>query len=163
MDERTLAASRALGEALRARGLTIATGESCTGGAVAAALAAIPGASDYLAGGVVAYSVAVKEALLGVPATIVAGEGVVSAACALAMARGARDACGADLGLATTGIAGPGGAEPGKPVGLVHLALAWAGGESHQHTIYPGDRAAVIAAATRDALALARAWLAGAL
>ena len=105
--------SRELGAMLRARGLTIATAESCTGGAVAAALAAIPGASEYLRGGVVAYSAAVKVALLGVPAAIIDGDGVVSAACAQVMARGARVACGADIAIATTGIAGPGGAEPG--------------------------------------------------
>jgi len=155
MAERDIAAlARTVGERLRARGLTIATAESCTGGAVAAALATIPGASEYLRGGVVAYHVAVKQRLLGVPAALIAGEGVVSAACALAMARGARAACGADIGVATTGIAGPGGAEPGKPVGLVWVALVWPDGEQARHTIYPGDRAAVIGAAVLDALEL---------
>ncbi len=155
MDERDIATlARTVGGCLRARGLTIATAESCTGGAVAAALALIPGASDYLRGGVVAYHTAVKERLLGVPAATLAREGAVSAACALAMARGARDACGADIGVATTGIAGPGGAEPGKPVGLVHLALSWPGGEHATHAVYPGDRAAVIGAAVFDALEL---------
>jgi nicotinamide-nucleotide amidase len=155
MDERDIAAlARSVGERLRARGLTIATAESCTGGAVAAALARIPGASDYLRGGIVAYHAEVKQRLLGVPAALIARDGVVSAACALAMARGARDACGADIGVATTGIAGPGGAEPGKPVGLVHLAIAWPDGEHARHTVYPGDRAAVISAAVFDALEL---------
>jgi len=155
MDERDIATlARTVGGCLRTRGLTIATAESCTGGAVAAALALIPGASDYLRGGVVAYHTAVKERLLGVPAATLAREGAVSAACALAMARGARDACGADIGVATTGIAGPGGAEPGKPVGLVHLALSWPGGEHATHAVYPGDRAAVIGAAVFDALEL---------
>jgi PncC family amidohydrolase len=144
--------ARAVGEALQARGLTIATAESCTGGAVAAALARIPGASDYLRGGVIAYHAEVKRRLLGVPATTIAREGVVSAACALAMARGARAACGADVGVATTGIAGPGGAEPGKPVGLVWIALSWPDGERARHTVYPGDRAAIIGAAVVDAL-----------
>jgi len=148
------ALARTVGERLRERGLTIATAESCTGGAVAAALATIPGASDYLRGGVVAYHAEVKARLLGVPAEVIARDGVVSAACALAMARGARVACGADIGIATTGIAGPGGAEPGKPVGLVHLAIVRPDGEHARHTIYPGDRAAVIGAAVVDALEL---------
>ncbi len=155
MDGRDITAlARAVGERLRERGLTIATAESCTGGAVAAALATIPGASDYLRGGVIAYHAEVKERLLGVPAALIASEGVVSAACALAMARGVRATCGADIGVATTGIAGPGGAEPGKPVGLVHLAVAWPDGEHAHHEVYPGDRAAVIGAAVFDALGL---------
>lgn len=145
----------ALGAALRARGLTLATAESCTGGALAAAITATAGASDYFPGGIVAYSAARKAALLGVPRAIIDGEGVVSAACATAMARGARAACAADLALATTGIAGPGGAEPGKPVGTVHYALAFPGGEAARHAVFPGDRAAVIAAATVAALRLA--------
>ena len=148
------ALARTLGEGLRTRGLTIATAESCTGGAVAAALATIPGASDYLRGGVIAYHAEVKAGLLGVPADVITRDGVVSEACALAMARGARVACGADIGIATTGIAGPGGAEPGKPVGLVWLAIAWPGGTYARHTGYPGDRMAVIGAAAIDALRL---------
>ena len=153
------ALSRRLGAALRARGLTIATAESCTGGAVAAALAAEPGASDYLRGGIVAYSAALKESLLGVPRAIIEGggldEGVVSEACVLAMARGARAACGADLAIATTGIAGPGGAEPGKPVGTVFIACAWRDGVTCRRMFYTSDRAAIISAAVRDALGIA--------
>ncbi len=155
MAERDIAAlARTVGEYLRARGLTIATAESCTGGAVAAALAAIPGASDYLRGGIIAYHAEVKAQLLGVPAALIARDGVVSAACALAMAHGARAACGADIGVATTGIAGPGGAEPGKPVGLVHLAIGWPGGARTSQSIYPGDRLAVISAAVFETLRL---------
>jgi nicotinamide-nucleotide amidase len=163
MPDTTTDVARALGAALRARRLTIATAESCTGGALAAAITAIPGASDYYPGGIVSYSAVVKATLLGVPQAIIDGEGVVSESCALAMARGARQACGSALALATTGIAGPGGAEPGKPVGLVYIALAWDAGTSCRRAIFPGDRAAVIAAATRVALDLARDWLDGAL
>jgi nicotinamide-nucleotide amidase len=163
MPDTTSEISRVIGESLRARGLTIATAESCTGGAVAAAIVAISGASDYFPGGIVAYDAAVKAATLGVPLAIIEGEGVVSEACALAMARGARRVCGSDLALATTGIAGPGGAEPGKPVGLVYIALAWGEGVTCRRVVFPGDRAAVIAAATRAALGLAREWLDGAL
>jgi PncC family amidohydrolase len=79
------------------------------------------------------------------------------------MAQGARRVFAADLAIATTGIAGPSGAEPGKPVGLVYIAVAWDDGAHIRHTVYPGDRAAVIAAAARDALALARDHLRGAL
>lgn len=151
--------SRALGEALRERGLTIATAESCTGGGVAAAITAIAGSSAYFVGGAVTYSAATKAAILGVPQAIFdeerGGDGVVSAACALAMARGARRVFGTDLAIATTGIAGPGGAEPGKPVGLVHFAVALGEATFARHTVYAGDRAAVIAAATHDALAFA--------
>jgi PncC family amidohydrolase len=147
--------SRSLGEALREGGLTIATAESCTGGTVSAALTAIGGSSAYFLGGAVTYSAASKAALLGVSQAIIDGEGVVSAPCVLAMAQGARRAFKADLAIATTGIAGPGGAEPGKPVGLVYLAVAWDDGAHIRHTVYPGDRAAVVAAAARDALALA--------
>src|SRR3954453_16031802 len=163
MTDTTTEAARALGKTLRERHLTITTAESCTGGAIAAVITAIPGASDYFPGSIVAYSAAVKAALLGVPQAIIDGEGVVSEACALAMACGARTACSSDLALATPGIAGPGGAEPGKPVGLVYIALAWDAGTSCRRPIFPGERAAVIAAATRVALDLARDWLDGAL
>jgi PncC family amidohydrolase len=153
------ALSQALGAALRARGLTIATGESCTGGAVAAALVAVAGSSDYFRGGVVAYGLDAKRALLGVPRPILDGPGAVSEECALALARGARGALGADLALATTGIAGPGGAEPGKPVGLVFIALATDEETLCRRFVFAGDRTAVIAAATSEALALAVARL----
>lgn len=157
----TNAPSRNLGALLRERGLTIATAESCTGGALAAALTAVPGASDYFPGGVVTYSATLKAALLSVPAATIAAEGVVSEACALAMARGAREACGADLALATTGIAGPSGAEPNKPVGLVYIALAWEADAICRRFLYSGDRGTVIATATHDALTLALAYLHG--
>ena len=153
--------ARSLGELLRERRLTLATAESCTGGAIAAALTAIPGASDYFPGGVVAYSAALKAALLGVPREVITTVGVVSEPCALAMARGARQACGASLALATTGIAGPGGDEPDKPVGLVYIALAWEEGALCRRFLYSGDRATVIATATHDALTLALAHLHG--
>ena len=149
------ALSQSLGERLRAGGLTLATAESCTGGALAAALTAIAGCSDYFPGGVVSYSNDAKRELLGVPATVLESAGAVSEECALAMARGARRALGADLALATTGIAGPGGAEPGKPVGLVYIALADGAGEECHRFVFIGDRAAVIESATRQALTVA--------
>ncbi len=154
-----LALSQTLGEQLRARGLTLATAESCTGGAVAAALTAVAGSSGYFPGGVVAYSPEAKERLLGVPRAVLDGPGAVSEECALAMAAGARRALGVDLALATTGIAGPGGAEAGKPVGLVFIALADGAGAICTRAVFAGERAAVIAAATREALAMALARL----
>ena len=157
----SLSPSRNLGELLRERRLSIATAESCTGGALAAALTAIPGASDYFPGGVVAYSPAIKSAILGVPAAVIAADGVVSERCALAMAQGARRVCRTSLGLATTGIAGPSGGEPDKPVGLVFIALAWGDGAVCRRFLYSGDRATVIATATHDALTLAVAHLHG--
>ncbi len=109
---------------LRARGETLAVAESCTGGGIGAALAAVPGASDVFLGGVIAYADAVKLGLLGVPAALLAAHGAVSDPVARAMAEGARRATAATWAIAVTGIAGPGGGSAEKPVGLVHIAIA---------------------------------------
>jgi len=109
---------------LRQRGQTLAVAESCTGGGLGAALAAVPGASDVFLGGVIAYANAVKQGLLGVPADLLAEHGAVSDPVAQAMAEGARRRTGATWALAVTGVAGPGGGSRDKPVGLVHIALA---------------------------------------
>ena len=111
-------------ELLRRRGQTLAVAESCTGGGLGAALAAVPGASDVFLGGVIAYANAVKQALLGVPAPLLEAHGAVSDPVAECMAEGVRRATGADWAIAVTGIAGPGGGRAGKPVGLVHIAVA---------------------------------------
>jgi PncC family amidohydrolase len=111
-------------EGLARTGRTLVCAESCTGGLLAARLTGVPGASAVILGGIVAYANAVKRDLLEVPETLLAAEGAVSAACAAAMAVGARRRLGSDWALATTGIAGPGGATPAKPVGLVFLAAA---------------------------------------
>lgn len=108
----------------RARGLTLTTAESCTGGLVAAALTEIAGSSSVFERGLITYSNAVKAELLGVPEAVLDEHGAVSAACALAMAEGALSRSGADMAVSVTGIAGPGGATSLKPVGLVHFALA---------------------------------------
>jgi nicotinamide-nucleotide amidase len=121
-DARALA--RSLLDLCRMRKLTIATAESCTGGLIAGALTDIPGSSDVVDRGFVTYSNEAKRAMLGVDASTLATFGAVSKETATQMAVGALERAGVDLAVATTGIAGPGGAAPGKPVGLVHLAAA---------------------------------------
>jgi len=109
---------------LRKSGLTLALAESCTGGMISQRITAIPGSSAYFLAGAVTYSNASKERQLGVPAALLVDKGAVSAECAEAMAQGVRRAAGSDLGLAVTGIAGPDGGSPEKPVGTVYISLA---------------------------------------
>jgi nicotinamide-nucleotide amidase len=111
-----------LADALRRARLTVAVAESCTGGLLGAVLTALPGASDYMRGGVIAYADSVKADLLGVSRHELAQLGAVSEPVARAMASGARQRCRADIGLAISGIAGPDGGSPDKPVGLIYVA-----------------------------------------
>jgi nicotinamide-nucleotide amidase len=138
VDDDTLAGAilRVLGE----RRLTLGTAESVTGGALADAFVQVPGASSVFRGAIVAYDNAVKSGLLGVDDAVLREHGAVSEETALAMARGARAALGCDVALATTGIAGPSGATPDKPVGLVWIAVADARGSSARRTTWPGTR-----------------------
>jgi nicotinamide-nucleotide amidase len=139
MDEETL--ESAIVRLLSARGRTLATAESVTGGGIADALVRVPGASACFRGAVVAYDNAVKTEVLGVDAALLAEHGAVSEEVAVAMARGVRDLLHADVVLATTGIAGPAGATATKPVGLVWFALVSAGGEiTTQRAVFPGNR-----------------------
>lgn len=125
----------------RNRKLRIATAESCTGGLVAGLLTSIPGASDVFDAGFVTYSNGAKSALIGVPVDIIRAHGAVSEATARAMAEGAvASAPNADIGLAVTGIAGPGGGSPEKPVGLVHVAVARSGFSTLHRKLQLGDR-----------------------
>jgi nicotinamide-nucleotide amidase len=147
----------ALGDALRRRGWHLASAESCTGGLIAAACTAVAGSSDWFERGFVSYSNAAKSEMLGVDAGLIAAHGAVSEAVVRAMAEGAVRRAGVDLGVAVTGIAGPGGATPGKPVGTVWLGLAWrdaAGSVQVQaeRLQWAGDRAAVREQTVRLAL-----------
>lgn len=124
IEEDAYARAVAVLDAFRARSWTLATAESCTGGLVAGALTAVPGSSDVVDRGFVTYSNAAKMAMLGVPEVTLAAHGAVSAETARAMAEGARAAAGVDAAVSITGVAGPGGGSPSKPVGLVHFACA---------------------------------------
>lgn len=145
-------------EAARERGLTLGTAESCTGGLVSGCLTAVPGSSDVVRGAVVSYAIDVKRAVLGVADEVFddPAVGAVSPECAEQMARGARFVLGCDVAVSVTGIAGPGGAEPGKPVGTVWLGLSAAAGERSVPLALEGDRAAVRHAAVARAVALLR-------
>jgi nicotinamide-nucleotide amidase len=144
---------QALAAALRGRGWKLATAESCTGGLVAAACTALAGSSEWFERGFVTYSNEAKTALLGVDAALIARHGAVSREVALAMAQGALRHAPVQLAVAVTGIAGPGGAVPGKPVGTVWLGWGTAAGVQAEQLQLPGDRAAVRAATVAQAVA----------
>jgi nicotinamide-nucleotide amidase len=131
--------ARKLFESLRARQLKLVTAESCTGGLIAATMTEIPGSSDVLERGFVTYSNAAKRSDLGVPAETLEHHGAVSEAAARAMAAGALHVAPADLSIAVTGIAGPGGGSPEKPVGLVHFAAARRAGRTLHREVRFGD------------------------
>ncbi len=140
--ERIMAANLEVlaGDALRQAGLTIAIGESCTGGLLSDMLTNVPGSSDYFMGGITAYAYEAKERLLGVAHDTLYQYGAVSSQVALAMAHGARIALGTDIGLAVTGIAGPSGGLPDKPVGLTWVAVTSRTGERAEEHLWGGDR-----------------------
>ena len=144
-----------LHEALLRRGLTLSVAESCTGGMVTAELTAFAGSSGYLLGGVAAYSNAAKMALLGVPGSVLEHHGAVSEEAARAMAGGVRAALQADMGLAITGVAGPSGGTPDKPVGTVHIAVATGRETRHELLMLSGDRERVRRQAADRVLLLA--------
>ncbi len=147
-------------EESRAQGLSLVTAESCTGGLIAARLTSVPGASDVFLGGIVAYENGVKLSQLGMDEETLASYGAVSAETAAAMAQGAREALGADVAVAVTGVAGPGGGTPEKPVGLVYLHASGPDGEAARELQLPGDREAIRRRATAAALHLVRELLA---
>ena len=130
-------------DALAGEGLTVATGESCTGGLLAGRLTARAGSSAYVLGGIASYANSAKERLVGVDPQLLATVGAVSAEVAVALAEGARERFTADVGVGITGIAGPGGGTPDKPVGTVHLCAAGPGGRVARAVVLPGSRASV--------------------
>jgi nicotinamide-nucleotide amidase len=156
-DERTIA--EIVLDLCRARGLTLATAESCTGGLVAARLTSVPGSSDVFRGSVVAYANDVKEESLGVPADLLERFGAVSAESAEAMAGGVRDRLGVDVAVAVTGVAGPGGGTEEKPVGLVFAHVVGPDGDRAVRTELPGDREMIRGRATAASLHLVRRLL----
>ncbi len=155
IDDELLSRAAALLEAYRAKKIMLATAESCTGGLVAGCLTEIAGSSDVVERGFVTYSNEAKTEMLGVPADLIKNHGAVSEEVARAMADGALAHARADVAVSITGIAGPDGATPGKPVGLVHFGL---GREGHstiaRREIFDGDRQAVRRAAVMTAFDL---------
>ena len=143
-----------VGQACRARGVTIGTVESCTGGLVGHWITEIAGSSDYFRGGLLTYDDQVKTALADVPPSVLAAHGAVSAQVAVAMATGGRQRLGVDLAVAITGVAGPGGGSAAKPVGLTYVAVADADGELVRRFVWPGDRSANKQASAEAALQL---------
>ncbi len=148
------ALARQAGELLRGRRLTLAVAESCTGGGLGDAITDVPGSSDYFLGGVIAYANSAKERLLGVARALLEAHGAVSPEVAVAMAEGARRTLHADLALSTTGIAGPTGGTPEKPVGLVYIGLATPEGALWRRYVFEGNRTENKRASVQTALEL---------
>jgi nicotinamide-nucleotide amidase len=144
-------------ELLKSRGLTISVAEACTAGMIATRLTSVAGSSSYFVGGVLAYANEVKEQILRVPKEMMIRDGSVAEATALAMARGVKKLLGTDLAVAATGVMGPGGATPAKPVGLFFLAVAGPGdSETCRCYLFRGDRSQNREEASEEALKLVR-------
>jgi nicotinamide-nucleotide amidase len=147
---------KVVGNLLQQRGATIAVAESCTGGLLSQRITMVSGSSAYFLGGAVVYSNGLKTVLAGVPAELIASHGAVSREVAAALAQGIRDRCGAKIGIGITGIAGPSGATPEKPVGLVFHSIADARGTDVLERTFPGDRERVRLWASQQALDMLR-------
>jgi PncC family amidohydrolase len=152
-----------IGDLLRARGLKLATAESCTGGLVADRITDIAGSSDYFRGGVVAYAYEAKVSLLNVSWDTLRMHGAVSRETVVEMARGARIALGADVAVSISGIAGPGGGLPDKPVGTTWIGLSATAGDWAQKFVWDGDRRANKEASAEAALQMVLQYLQGTL
>ena len=148
-----------VGELLLKRKLTLALAESCTGGLIGHRITDVPGSSEYFVGGVVAYSYDAKEHLLGVRHNTLYDYGAVSPETAIEMARGARRTLGADIGISVTGIAGPGGGMPGKPVGLVFISLSSRDFERTERFVWDKDRSGNKRESTEAALRMLKEYL----
>ena len=143
-----------VGQILCAKGYTISCAESCTGGLLTSTLTDVPGSSAYVMGSVVSYSNDVKSRILHVAEETLAAHGAVSPETARAMAEGVRDLMQTDVGVGITGIAGPGGGSPEKPVGLVYIAVSTLGKTSVEKNVFSGVRAEIKRAAVNKALAM---------
>lgn len=144
---------KALGKVFAARALSLATAESCTGGLIARRITDVSGASEYFEGGFVTYSNRAKTRLIGVPVGLIEKHGAVSAETATAMARGAMNKLEADVAVAVTGIAGPTGGTPDKPVGTVYIAVATKAGTSVRGYHFTGTRSKIRKHSADEALA----------
>ena len=149
-------------ELLLAKGLTVAVAEACTSGRVGHLLTSIPGSSAYFYGGVLAYVQSVKRDVLGIPQELMEAEGSVSEVTALTMAQRVRELCGTDIGLSTTGIAGPTGGTPKKPMGLFYVAISMKEGYQvcRRYLFTEGDREAKRERAARAVLELLKEYIA---
>jgi nicotinamide-nucleotide amidase len=156
-DDQTL--ERVIVDRLTERGLKLGLAESCSGGLMAHRITNVPGSSDAFVAGIVSYSNEAKMSLLGVSCELIESHGAVSCEVAKAMASGARKAAGADIGIGITGIAGPGGATPTKPVGLVYIALSAEGVEPSQEYRFIGSRLEVKERSAQAALVMLRRYL----
>jgi len=148
-----------VGELLRRRGLRLAIAESCTGGLVSHLITNIPGSSTYFMGGVIAYAYEAKVRLLGVSWQTLEKHGAVSQETVLEMAAGVRKALAADIGISVSGIAGPSGGTPEKPVGLTWIGLSTEGGDEAYSYIWEGNRMAVKEKSARQALRMLKDYL----
>jgi len=150
-----------IGTLLRGRGLKLASAESCTGGLIADRITDIPGSSEYFVGGVVAYAYEAKVALIHVSWDTLRAHGAVSRETVIEMARGVRTALGADLAVSVSGIAGPGGGLPGKPVGTTWIGLSATDGDWARKFVWTGDRRANKESSAEAALQFVLDYLAG--
>ena len=148
-----------VGRQLRESGKTLAVAESCTAGMLGMRITQIPGSSDYFKGGILCYSNQAKEELCGVPPELLQKHGAVSAEVAEALAKGVRDSLHSSIGLSITGIAGPGGGSPEKPVGLVYIGVSDGKQTENRHRIMPGDRESIRERSTYLALSWLRRFL----
>ncbi len=148
-----------VGRLLRSRSLTIAVAESCTGGKLGDLITDVPGSSDYFLGGIVSYSNAAKEGLLGVSPDVIRSKGAVSEEVAIQMASGARSRLNSEIGVGTTGIAGPSGGTDAKPVGLVYIAVSSSRATVCRRNVFAGSRAEVKRQAAEKTLELVKDFL----
>lgn len=148
-----------IGGLLRSKGLSLGLAESCTGGMISARITGVPGSSEYFAGGVVSYHNRVKEEVLGVPGDQLSEYGAVSEEVVRSMAAGARRVLKTDIGLAVTGIAGPGGGTPSKPVGLVYLALDTPDETVVRKLMLEGNRLQIRTRVSEEAMDMLRKYL----